>query len=58
MVRYGDLVAVGSEKREHSNRWMRIYEPAPPPEPASPDTPQPWGGIEALADVLQVWFIE
>lgn len=27
MVRAGELKPVGAEKRAHSNRWVRLYEP-------------------------------
>jgi hypothetical protein len=29
MVRAGELKPVGFEKRAHSNRWVRLYEPSP-----------------------------
>ena len=36
MERAGQLVAVGFEKRAHSVRWMRLYEPGQHFAPAAP----------------------
>ncbi len=49
MVSAGELVPAGYAKVAGSARWHAIYEPQ------EQTTPQPWGGIEALADVVRGW---
>lgn len=53
MARAGELVRCGEEKPAGSGVWLAVYELAAPPEPA--DVPQPWGGIEVLAEVVNLW---
>jgi hypothetical protein len=53
MARAGELVRVGSAKPEGSRHWMALYVLANPGEPEHEPTPQPWGGIEVLADVMK-----
>lgn len=50
MVRSGELISAGKEKPAGATHWMTLYELA-----GGDDTPQPWGGIEALADVVKAW---
>jgi len=52
MARAGQLVPAGTAKRAHSNHWMCLYEAR---VPEGDDVPQPWGGIEALADAVASW---
>jgi hypothetical protein len=51
MARKGELVRCGEEKPAGSTVWLAVYELAAPAE----DLPQPWGGIEALAEVVNLW---
>ena len=48
MARAGDLKVAGREKPAGAAHWLNLYEPLGAPD----DTPQPWGGIEALAGVM------
>lgn len=49
MARAGEAANVGREKPAGGLRWMTLY--------AVPDDglPQPWGGIEALAEVMHTF---
>jgi hypothetical protein len=49
MERAGDLEVVGSEKREHSRRWMKLYAP-----PQSGNFATSTTG-DSLAAVLKSW---
>jgi hypothetical protein len=48
MARAGEVRVAGYDKPAGSKRWNAMYE-IPPDE----DLPQPWGGIEALAEVMR-----
>ena len=50
LVDLGQARRVGAEKLAGSRVWMTLYEPACDVD--LPPVPQPWGGIEALADVV------
>ena len=54
MTRAGELVRVGAKKAAGTNRWEGLYAPAVLAAEIG-DTPQPWGGIEALAQVMRDW---
>jgi hypothetical protein len=51
MARAGELVRIGSAKAPDSPHWMGVYVPSAVSE--TMPIPQPWGGIEALAEVMQ-----
>ncbi len=52
MVVAGELVPAGHCKVAGSSRWHVIYEAV---GAADDGTPQPWGGIEALATAVKTW---
>lgn len=47
-----EVVRVGSCNEGGGKMRFALYEPAEAP---GPDTPQPWGGIEALSSVMREW---
>lgn len=49
MARAGDVVVAGRHKPEGSTHWHALYEPP------DMDVPEPWGGIERLAQVMQTF---
>lgn len=49
MARAGHI-AIGGHDKPAGQRWQNLYEP---PRQDIGDTPLPWGGIEALAEVMQ-----
>jgi len=49
MARAGVVAKVGHAKPAGSAHWHALYAPVQPDD----DTPQPWGGIELLAAVMQ-----
>jgi hypothetical protein len=49
MARAGELKIVGSDKPAGSTQWQSLFEPN------DADTPQAWGGIEALASVMRTF---
>lgn len=53
MANAGELRRVGKEKQAGSSRWVTLFEPVLDDE--DDDSPQPWGGIEALASVVAEW---
>lgn len=48
MARAGEAQVVGYDKPQGSNRWNAMYALA-----EDDAAPQPWGGIEALAEVMK-----
>lgn len=51
MVDAGELVKCGRDKPAGATHWQSLYEPAT----NIGDPIQPWGGIEALADVMRTF---
>ena len=47
MRRAGEVAIVGKARDAGEVHWQSLYEPA-----MADDTPQPWGGIEALASAM------
>lgn len=47
-------VTVAGQGKLAGQRWHALYEPVTAAL-VDPDLPQPWGGIEALAGVVQGW---
>lgn len=51
MVDAGELAKTGKAKPAGATHWQSLYEPAT----NIGDPIQPWGGIEALADVMRTF---